>query len=90
MQLLLLASGENDFQLEGQRSPQVEHAPPNPLSLLKEQFNVSRLQDAYDRLRADENYCPGGKLRPDLRDTLRVELKSAKQIIDQLWTDLGL
>ena len=90
-QPLLLAAGDNELlELIGERPPQTLHAPPNPLNELKTVLNHVELQGIFKRLRGDVNYCPGGRLRDDLREILRVELAPTKKILDELWTELGM
>jgi hypothetical protein len=65
-------------------------APPNPLNELKTILNSSRLKDILARLRVDRNYCPGGRLRDDLRGPLAAELKDTKDLLAELWQELGI
>lgn len=87
---LLLATGDEQFQLVSERGQQVFHAPPNPLSMLKEQMSFSRWDGILKQLRADVNYCPGGRLRADLIPVLRVELGPVFKELDVLKKELGL
>lgn len=86
---LLLACDPN-FQLESERGPQVRHDRPNPLALFKEQLRFTPLLEHWKELRADEHYFPGGRLREDLRETLRVELEPTIRLVDEVRKELGL
>jgi hypothetical protein len=93
-QPLLLASGDETFQLTGERPQQVLHAPANPMSLLKDYFNPD-LEAIVTELRANINYCPDGEhFRPDLCETLRVEMEPKLKRYDsaRLWLrgELGI
>jgi hypothetical protein len=93
-QPILLASGDESFQLSGERPQQTLHAPPNPLSLLKDCFNPA-FEEIFTQLRGDKNYCPDGEhLRDDLRETLKVELPPRLAPFDnmRLWlrSELGI
>jgi len=90
-QPLLLAAGDSDvLQLISERAPQILHAPPNPLNELKTVLNHTELEDIFKRLHGDVNYCPGGRLRQDLRETLRVELAPTFALLDELRLELGI
>ncbi len=89
-QPLLLAAGDPEiFQLEA-RPIQVAHAPSNPLTDLKAFLQYARLEDVLARLHADEHFCPGGRIRADLRATLKVELAPVKKVLDGFWNELEM
>jgi hypothetical protein len=88
-QPMLLAAGDPGIlELESERPPQLLHAPPNPLNELKTMLNHSELEDIIMRLRSDTNYCPGGRMREDLRATLRVELEPTFRLVDEIRREL--
>jgi hypothetical protein len=89
-QTLMLASGADELILESERGPQTSHSPTNPLLELKNVLAFARLEDVYKRLSSDQNYFPDGHLRPDLRDTLIVELKPTFELVDKLKLELGV
>lgn len=79
-QPMLLASGE--FNLESQRPPQTSHSPPEPAERLKAYFD-SGLADTIRALRENPDYCPGGRLRPDLREVLMEDLAPKLKVWDE-------
>lgn len=85
-QQLLLGAAGGDFALvaESQRTPPVLHPPANPLNQLKDTFAHLDLSSIIARFRSNPNYCPGGKLRPDLAAALKVELKPKLQEFDEV------
>ncbi len=70
----LLIAGSEEFNLVADRPPQRLHIPDPPASRLKAYFGED-LAVIIEELRSNENYCPGGKLRPELAETLRSSLK---------------
>ena len=65
-----------------------QHVPPNLLSELKDRLSFSKLDGILKNFRSDANYYPNGKLRPDLRNVLRVEFELIFKLIDQLRAEL--
>ena len=90
LQLLLMASGEKEFVLEAERSPQMAHAPRDTLATVKQLLDYGEFKEAFEALKADARYYPGGRIRPDLRDTLRVELAPAIVIVQTFARELAL
>ncbi len=93
-QLFLASGSEEFFQLEGERGKQVSKGEPNPLSQVKDVFNLLGKSDVFDKLLLNENYCPDGHIRPDLKGPLKVELTlekrtSARKFLDWLDSELA-
>lgn len=84
-QLLLKASGDDQFALESesQRPPPTIHPPPNPLSELKDFFQGARMIETVERLRGVPGYWEEGRLRPDLREQLAVEMRPEISAFDE-------
>jgi hypothetical protein len=86
-QQLLLPGG---FELESERAPQVAHAPAAPIAQLKERLDVVQMREVWSRVKSDGAYWQDGHLRPDLKETLRVELEPSIVFVMQLKEELGL
>lgn len=90
MQPLLLASGDDQFQLQGERAPQVAHAKPVPLLEFKALFDVSTLEERWKRLKSDGTTFVDGRVREDLCPVLREELRPAIEMIEEIKRAVGL
>ncbi len=76
--------------IESSRGQQMIHAPKSPLDELKELLHFNELDSAWKRLRENDKFCPNGKFREDLRDTLRVELAPTFKLVEELKMELGV
>jgi hypothetical protein len=88
---LAFACGE--LGLDTKRAEQTAHVPPAPTDRLKQLFGDD-LAATIAQLRGNANYCPNGRLRPDLAAVLAEDLKPKLVAWDEgrawLRTELGI
>jgi hypothetical protein len=84
-QPLLLASGEPEFELVGQREGETAATPKNEWLELKGWIEgIDEQNQVLGRLRANANYFPGGHLNPETKELLAVQLRPQIKALDEI------
>ena len=89
-QLLLVASGESELQLEAERPPAQRIPPKDEWGKLTAWLENPELEQIWPRLKTNPAYFPGGHLRPDLRAIMVEEWKPKFAVLDELRRELGI
>jgi hypothetical protein len=87
---LQLASGAEGFELEGERRQQQLHAPPVPLLELKALFDVSMIEERWNKFKADPKVFMDGRVREDLLPVLREEFRPGLEKFEEIKRAVGL
>lgn len=90
-QMLLLASGEEQFKLESEKSDRgVAVTPPDSLCKIREMLDPATWEDNVDRFLADEHYCVNGEVVAPQRELLVEEWRVSFEKIDKIKKALGI
>jgi hypothetical protein len=92
--LLLLTTGEKEYELVGEREPQSAALPPDYLEQFRRFFEGFDLMDKWKAFMDDPKKCPDGKIREDLKPIMAAEfgpkLKQYDAFSAELHRELGV
>lgn len=87
-QLMLLGSGDEEFQLLADPTIKERIPPKDELGQLQSWLEYPEVVAVWEKLKANPHYFKDGHLRPDLRATLAEELRPVFTVLDELKAEL--
>ena len=89
-QPLLLATGDEEFSLIGERAPQHRIAPQDEWNTLASWLDEMDVPEKVEKLLNNPHYFVDGQLRPEMRDCIDEDWKKTFDAVDLLRSKIGI